>query len=169
MTPQVLEHYAQHAKAVGNRAQRGALFSVVGGNRPLADAQAQRAGAGDHRRLRMTETPTTATPSTARRIRPVRKLVGVVSIPGDKSISHRALMLAAAATGTSRIQNLATGADVQSTRRVLGELSQIKKQVVKGLISFGRAYVREGLLDWFRLHAVTMDSALAAHWKYHEG
>lgn len=50
-------------------------------------------------------------------------------------------------------------------QRVLGELTQIRKQVDKGLISFGRAYVREGLPGWFRLHAATMDSALAAHWK----
>lgn len=59
---------------------------------------------------------------TPRRIRPARKLTGVVKIPGDKSISHRALMLTAAANGTSRIHNLATGADVQSTRNVLASL-----------------------------------------------
>ena len=53
-------------------------------------------------------------------------------------------------------------------RRVLSELAQIQKQVNKGLISFGRAYVREGLPDWFRLHAATMDSALAAHWKQYQ-
>ena len=52
-------------------------------------------------------------------------------------------------------------------QRVLGELSRKKKQVDKGLISFGRAYVRE-LPGWFRLHAATMDSALAAHWKYQQ-
>ena len=52
-------------------------------------------------------------------------------------------------------------------QRVLGELTQIKKQVDKGLISFGRMYVREGLPGWFRLHAATMGSALAAHWKHH--
>ena len=52
-------------------------------------------------------------------------------------------------------------------RRVLGELAQIRKQVDRGLVSFGRMYVREGLPGWFRLHAATMDSALAAHWKQH--
>jgi hemerythrin-like metal-binding protein len=52
-------------------------------------------------------------------------------------------------------------------RRILGELAQIRRQVDKGLVSFGRAYVREGLPGWFRLHAATMDSALAAHWKLH--
>ena len=59
--------------------------------------------------------------------------------------------------------------EIETTRslRVLGKLTQIKKQVDKGLISFGRMYVREGLPGWFRLHAATMDSALAAHWKHH--
>jgi hemerythrin-like metal-binding protein len=53
-------------------------------------------------------------------------------------------------------------------RRVLGELTRIKKRVDRGLISFGRMYVRQSLPDWFRLHAATMDSALAAHWIHHQ-
>ena len=44
---------------------------------------------------------------------------GKISFPGDKSISHRALMFAALADGDSRITNLPTGADVQSTRTCL--------------------------------------------------
>ncbi len=52
--------------------------------------------------------------------------------------------------------------------RVLGELNRIKKRVDRGLISFGRMYVREGLPQWFRLHAATMDSALAGHWMRHQ-
>jgi len=44
---------------------------------------------------------------------------GKISFPGDKSISHRALMFAALADGDSRISNLPTGADVQSTRACL--------------------------------------------------
>jgi hemerythrin len=47
--------------------------------------------------------------------------------------------------------------------RVLGELHQFLKRVERGLIPFGRAYVRETLPPWFELHARTMDSALAAH------
>ncbi|MBH10817.1 MAG: 3-phosphoshikimate 1-carboxyvinyltransferase [Candidatus Marinimicrobia bacterium] len=41
---------------------------------------------------------------------------GGISFPGDKSISHRALMLASIADGDSRISNLSTGEDIQSTR-----------------------------------------------------
>ncbi len=44
---------------------------------------------------------------------------GKLTFPGDKSISHRALMLASLANGISRIKNLSTGKDVQSTRECL--------------------------------------------------
>lgn len=44
-----------------------------------------------------------------------RAVVGDIHVPGDKSISHRALMLAALAHGPSRISNLSAGADVAST------------------------------------------------------
>jgi 3-phosphoshikimate 1-carboxyvinyltransferase len=40
-------------------------------------------------------------------------------MPGDKSVSHRALMLAALADGTSKLTNLSRGIDVASTRRCL--------------------------------------------------
>lgn len=40
---------------------------------------------------------------------------GNARVPGDKSISHRALMIGAAATGTSMVRNIASGADVAST------------------------------------------------------
>lgn len=42
-------------------------------------------------------------------------LRGAARIPGDKSISHRALMLAAMAVGRSRIEGLCEGGDVHST------------------------------------------------------
>ena len=44
---------------------------------------------------------------------------GTLKLPGDKSISHRALMFAALADGESRISNLSTGTDVHSTRKCL--------------------------------------------------
>jgi 3-phosphoshikimate 1-carboxyvinyltransferase len=45
-----------------------------------------------------------------------------VSVPGDKSLSHRALLFAALAEGTSRIVGLQGGHDVAATRRCLGSL-----------------------------------------------
>lgn len=46
-------------------------------------------------------------------------LDGTVQLPGDKSISHRYAMLAAAAEGVSTITNYSTGADCHSTLRCL--------------------------------------------------
>jgi 3-phosphoshikimate 1-carboxyvinyltransferase len=50
------------------------------------------------------------------------KVHGTARPPGDKSISHRVLMLAALARGTSEIVGLLTGDDVKSTARVLRQL-----------------------------------------------
>jgi 3-phosphoshikimate 1-carboxyvinyltransferase len=47
---------------------------------------------------------------------------GVVRVPGDKSISHRALFVAALARGQSGLTGLLTGEDVKSTARVLRQL-----------------------------------------------
>lgn len=48
-----------------------------------------------------------------------RPLRGTVRVPGDKGISHRALLVAALASGRSTIRGLADGDDVQRTRRAL--------------------------------------------------
>ncbi len=45
---------------------------------------------------------------------------GTTTVPGDKSISHRALMLAAVAQGESHLTNLGPGEDVAATKRCLG-------------------------------------------------
>jgi 3-phosphoshikimate 1-carboxyvinyltransferase len=50
------------------------------------------------------------------------KVRGIVRPPGDKSISHRALMLAALARGKSELTGVLTGDDVKSTARVLRQL-----------------------------------------------
>ena len=49
---------------------------------------------------------------------PARRLRGELTLPGDKSISHRALMLAALAAGESRIRGAGDGADVRSTAEI---------------------------------------------------
>jgi 3-phosphoshikimate 1-carboxyvinyltransferase len=46
-------------------------------------------------------------------------LHGVCRVPGDKSISHRALLLAAIAEGPSELQRLGSGTDVAATMRCL--------------------------------------------------
>ena len=49
-------------------------------------------------------------------------VAGEVRVPGDKSISHRALMLGALASGESRVRGILRSADVESTAGVLRAL-----------------------------------------------
>ncbi|MDD3315803.1 MAG: 3-phosphoshikimate 1-carboxyvinyltransferase, partial [Syntrophaceticus sp.] len=49
------------------------------------------------------------------RVLPGGKLSGTCSVPGDKSISHRAAMIASIAEGATEIYNYSTGADCRQT------------------------------------------------------
>lgn len=67
------------------------------------------------------------------RVSAPERLAGEVRTPGDKSISHRALLLNAIAEGTARVSNLSPGADVASTARCLLQLGvRIEPGVVNG-------------------------------------
>ena len=50
------------------------------------------------------------------------KARGTVRVPGDKSISHRALICGALGNGESRIRGILQSADVESTASVLRSL-----------------------------------------------
>ena len=52
---------------------------------------------------------------SVRTIAPTRGLKGEVTIPGDKSISHRSIMLGSIALGTTEITHFLEGADCLST------------------------------------------------------
>ena len=77
---------------------------------------------------------------------------GSISIPGDKSISHRALMLGAIAQGETTIEGLLLGEDPRSTAacfRAMGaEISQLNSQqiTVKG-VGLGNLQEPEDVLD----------------------
>ncbi|NJK49716.1 3-phosphoshikimate 1-carboxyvinyltransferase [Candidatus Gracilibacteria bacterium] len=79
-------------------------------------------------------------------------LQGRLKVPGDKSISHRALMLGAIASGETCIQGLLLGEDPRSTAsclRAMGvEISELnsEKVVVKG-IGLGNLKEPENILD----------------------
>jgi 3-phosphoshikimate 1-carboxyvinyltransferase len=73
------------------------------------------------------------------RAHPTAGLRGVARVPGDKSLSHRALMLGAMAVGTSQLTGLLEGADVLATAAALRAL--------------GVALEREGEGVW-RVHGV---------------
>ncbi len=52
----------------------------------------------------------------------MKPLKGETRLPGDKSISHRALMIASLAKGTSRLRGVSAAADPLSTMACLGNL-----------------------------------------------
>lgn len=53
------------------------------------------------------------------RIQPSRGLKGEITLPGDKSISHRSVLFAALADGTTEITGFLTGEDTQHTARAV--------------------------------------------------
>jgi len=55
-------------------------------------------------------------------LRPARSLNGSLTLPGDKSISHRYAMLAGLAEGVTRLSNFSTGADPHSTLSCMATL-----------------------------------------------
>src|SRR5437867_3227774 len=55
-------------------------------------------------------------------IAPALRVHGVVSVPGDKSISHRLAMIGAIAEGTTIIHNFAASQDCQRTLECLEQL-----------------------------------------------
>ncbi len=66
-------------------------------------------------------------------------LRGRIGVPGDKSISHRALILGAIAEGTSRVENFLPAADCRATLRAVRALGiEVKEQSPTALIVHGR-------------------------------
>ena len=77
---------------------------------------------------------------SVRTIAPTRGLKGEVTIPGDKSISHRSIMLGSIALGTTEITHFLDGADCLSTidcfRKMGVEIERIPSSILvhgKGL------------------------------------
>lgn len=68
------------------------------------------------------------------RFSPLGPLKGAIRVPGDKSISHRALMFAGLAVGRSRITGLLEGEDVLATAAAMRQ--------------FGAVVTREGDGSW---------------------
>src|ERR1700676_3704164 len=81
-------------------------------------------------------------------VSPARAIEGIITLPGDKSISHRYAMLASLAQGRSTIANYSTGADCQSTLACMAALgANIERQNGSILIDGGALRGPEALLD----------------------
>lgn len=69
---------------------------------------------------------------------PVTSLAGDIHLPGDKSISHRALLLSALAEGTSNIHNLLLGQDNLATLTALRQLGVDIQLMPTSVIVYGK-------------------------------
>ncbi len=100
--------------------------------------------------------PTTAEPPVAR-IRASRRLRGELHLPGDKSVSHRALILAVLAAGESRIEGAGDGADVRSTAGIVAALgATVERRPGTSAATVGYRVVSPGA-DGLRQPAATLD------------
>jgi len=92
----------------------------------------------------------TMTPLTARRGGALR---GSARVPGDKSISHRALILGALAVGTTRISGLLEGEDVLNTAKAMRALGAKVERTGEGAyrvdgVGVGGFQEPKGVLDF---------------------
>jgi 3-phosphoshikimate 1-carboxyvinyltransferase len=79
---------------------------------------------------------------------PARAIEGIITLPGDKSISHRYGMLASIASGRSTIANYSTGADCQSTLACMAALgAKIERQDGSVVIEGGALQEPAAMLD----------------------
>ena len=70
-------------------------------------------------------------------------LKGEVTIPGDKSISHRSIMLGSLANGTTRVTNFLEGADCLATIRCFSKMGILIEQKKDTVLIHGKGH--EGL------------------------
>jgi 3-phosphoshikimate 1-carboxyvinyltransferase len=72
------------------------------------------------------------------RVEPVAALVGHVAVPGDKSISHRAVLIAALCDGETSIAGFGRSADTEATIRAVGALGvEIEERELDSLVVRG--------------------------------
>jgi len=71
------------------------------------------------------------------KLTPARRISGRLDLPGDKSISHRAALIAALASGSSEISNFSTARDCASTVECLRALGVSIEQSNQKLIVAG--------------------------------
>jgi len=72
-------------------------------------------------------------------VSPAKSIEGVITLPGDKSISHRYGMLGGIAQGVTTIHNYSTGADCQSTLGCMAALGARVERSDGKVIIYGGA------------------------------
>jgi 3-phosphoshikimate 1-carboxyvinyltransferase len=105
----------------------------------------------------------TATPAVPKSYSASGPLTGTVRVPGDKSISHRSLMLSALAVGESVIKGLLEGEDVLATAAALRAMGAgIHKEPAAASDGGGRAMGAdvEKHADKWHVHGVSVGGLL---------
>ncbi|MFA5514912.1 MAG: 3-phosphoshikimate 1-carboxyvinyltransferase [Desulfuromonadales bacterium] len=72
--------------------------------------------------------------SETRTVHPARGLRGEISIPGDKSISHRSIMLGALAEGTTMVHGFLHGEDNHATLRAFRAMGITVEELAGGVL-----------------------------------
>src|ERR1041385_5197578 len=81
-------------------------------------------------------------------VSPAKSIGGVITLPGDKSISHRYGMLGRIARGVTTIHNYSTGDDCQSTLGCMAALgARVERSDAKVVIHGGALREPDGQLD----------------------
>jgi 3-phosphoshikimate 1-carboxyvinyltransferase len=86
------------------------------------------------------------------RISPASAITGAITLPGDKSISHRYAMISAIADGESRIHNYSTGADCHST------LGCVRALGIEVQVDGTEVLIKGQGLDGLRVPAADLDA-----------
>ncbi|MGF1744021.1 3-phosphoshikimate 1-carboxyvinyltransferase [Vibrio minamisatsumaniensis] len=99
-------------------------------------------------------------------LQPIQKVSGEINLPGSKSVSNRALLLAALSTGTTRLTNLLDSDDI---RHMLNALTQLgvhyqlsEDRTVCDVTGVGGVFSSDKALDLFLGNAGTAMRPLAA-------
>src|SRR5262245_50481169 len=90
-------------------------------------------------------------------VRRAARLRGELTLPGDKSISHRALMLALLAAGESRIEGAGDGADVRSTAGICSVLGAVVARSVDDATGNASYLVSSPGVDGLTVPAADLD------------
>ena len=67
------------------------------------------------------------------RLAPARRIKGLITLPGDKSMSHRAALIGALASGVTEISNFSTAQDCASTLACLRQLG-VSVEINEGIV-----------------------------------
>jgi 3-phosphoshikimate 1-carboxyvinyltransferase len=99
-------------------------------------------------------------------LQPIAAIDGEINLPGSKSVSNRALLLAALSNGTTRLTNLLDSDDIRHMLNALAQLGVSYRlsadKTTCEVDGLGGAFVTEGQLELFLGNAGTAMRPLAA-------